>query len=421
MFLFAECLISGGQALLSREFRENIAFMDDYVTSHGDVTTILLAAEKPTLQRGMKHLLTKEGFAVLVSADGNHALETLRTAARPPDLIVSDVNLPPQDGFEFLRTIRANRLWLTIPFLFLTDRRELEPLRQGYLLGADACLQTPMDREQFLLIIHGKLKRQAELREQIEQQRYALDKARREFTSMVAHELRTPLTSINMAAEILARHFSSHNLPEIQEIIDVMQHGSVRMTRMVEQMVLYMMLESGALRESVSAHPRPSRVRDAVIGAIDRARQFHYRGWKNLIHFNELDPDALVWGDPGAIKHALAEVISNAIAFADPDQPIQLTQWVSDGLVWVTVTDYGPGIPAEDLPYVFEPYRQAQRYKHEQQGVGIGLPLARGIIEAHGGTFELCSVANRGTQVIMGIPVCEAEDFAGDEALAGSA
>lgn len=381
--------------------------------------TILLAAQEPALQHGVRHLLLKEGFDVLVSTDGRQALETLNTRKQPPDLIVSDVDLPPQDGLEFLRTIRANRSWLTIPFLFLTDRHEFESLRQAYLLGADDLLHVPMDRERFLFAIRSKLKRYAELRAQIDQQQRALDEARHEFASMVAHELRTPLASISMAAEILARHFGGRSLPEVQEIIDVMEHGSVRMTRVVEQMVLYMTLESGALKESISAHLRPSPVRDAVIGAIDRARQFHYRGWKNLVHFDELDPNALIWCDLGAVKHALAEVISNAITFAAPDQPIQLTQWVSDGRVWVTVTDYGPGISAEDLLRVFEPYRQVERRKHEQQGIGIGLPLARGIIEAHGGIFELCSVVNRGTQVIIGLPVCEAKEFASGEALAG--
>ncbi|MEL7672318.1 MAG: ATP-binding protein [Chloroflexota bacterium] len=393
--------------------------MTDHVNACNEATTILLAAETPTLQHGMRHLLKKEGFEVLVAADGREALTTLRKASRPPDLIVSDINLPPQDGFEFLRAIRSNRAWLTIPFLFLTDRHELERVRQGYLLGADDCLVTPMDRERFLLIIHSKLKRYTELREQIEKQQRKLDEAKRAFTSMVAHELRTPLSSISMAADILGRQLNGQGLPEIREMLDIVQGGSVRMGRVVEQMVLYVMLESGALEEAIGAYTYPSLVRDAVIGAIDRARQFHYRGWKNLVHFNELDPGVLVRCDLATLKHALAEVISNAMTFADPDQPIQVTQWVSDGQVWVTVTDYGPGIPAEDLPHVFEPYRQVERQRHEQQGIGMGLPLARGIIQAHHGNFELCSVVDRGTQVIISVPVYQ-DSTAGEELAAGA-
>ncbi len=203
-------------------------------------------------------------------------------------------------------------------------------MRQGYLLGADDCLVTPMDRERFLLIIHSKLKRYTELREQIEKQQRKLDEAKRAFTSMVAHELRTPLSSISMAADILGRQLNGQGLPEIREMLDIVQGGSVRMGRVVEQMVLYVMLESGALegRRRIHLPQLGARRRHR---AIDRARQFHYRGWKNLVHFNELDPGVLVRCDLATLKQALAEVISNAMTFADPDQPIQVTQWVSDG------------------------------------------------------------------------------------------
>ncbi len=72
----------------------------------------------------MRHLLKKEGFEVLVAADGREALTTLRSVAAPRS-DRRDINLPPQDGFEFLRAIRSNRAWLTIPFSVLTDRHEL--------------------------------------------------------------------------------------------------------------------------------------------------------------------------------------------------------------------------------------------------------------------------------------------------------
>jgi signal transduction histidine kinase len=368
---------------------------------------ILIAAGKPYVLNGMKHLLQSEGYLVELAADSNEALSTLRKAGRLPDMIVSDVDLPPSDGFDLLRAVRENQDWAGTPFLILTGQTGIEAMREGYLLGADDCLPKPLDREHFLLVVRSKLVRQAQLLEQIRLEKQALDAAKRSLSLMVSHELRTPLVSINMATEILAREINQMDPHELQEIVEVMHNGSSRMSRVVEQIIMFVTLESGALKETLNEGLRPSPVRDAVIGAIDRARQFTYQRRENPVLFDELDPDALIRCDLGALKHALAEVISNAMTFSRPDQPVHLMQWVSDDKVWVTITDYGPGIPEEKLAHAFEPYQQYNRDKYEQQGIGIGLPLSRGIIEAHGGTFELCSVPGRGTQVIIGLPVCD--------------
>jgi len=380
-----------------------------------DHASILIAAGKPILRSGMKQLLHSEGYNVVAAADGEEALTILRKTPYLPELIVSDVELPPATGFEFLRAVRQNPDWLAIPFLLLTEHPGLDAVREGYLLGADDCLAKPFDREQFLLIVQSKLRRQAELMARIERQEAALNAAKQSLAHMVAHELRTPLVSIRMATDLLARQINHLSAKQIQEMIDILQNGSVRMSRVVEQIVLLTSLESGALQESLREDLQPSPVRNAVIGAIDRARQFSYRQHENPVHFDELDPGALVQCDLAALKHALAEVISNAMVFSGPDGPVHLLQWVSDGRVWVTITDYGPGIPEDELPHVFQPYHQFGRNKYEQQGIGIGLTLARGIIETHGGTFELCSVLGRGTQVIIGLPLCT--DCSADDAL----
>lgn len=373
--------------------------------------TVLLVEDNPILLQGAGRALRQGGYEVMSAADGQAALALLQRQPHPPDLIVSDVTMPTMNGLDLLRAVRQNPSWLSIPFVFLTDCDDPEMIHQAYSLGADDYLLRPLDRDRLLLILGSKLKRQTELQAQTRAKQRALDAARDELTLMVAHELRTPLVGIRMATEILAREGNTLDPQQFREILEIIHSGGARMTRLVEQAIMVVMLQSGTLAESIASQSIPSPVRDAVIGAIARARQFDYRHKETPIQFDELDPDALVLCDLGALTHALAELLANAIAFATPGSPVQVTQWVSDERVWLTVTDYGPGIPAEELPHVFEPYRQVNRRKYEQQGIGIGLVLAREIIEAHHGTFELCSVTDRGTQVIMGLPLCrECED-----------
>lgn len=369
--------------------------------------TILLVEDSLILRRGAERTLREEGYQVLTAANGQEALDVLARIARPPDVIISDIVMPELGGLELLRAVRQNPTWRAIPFLLMTESKAPEHMRQAVLLGADDYLLRPMDRSRLLLVIRLRLNRQAALLESIRQQQSALHKAKSEFTLMVAHELRTPLVGIQMAIEILSRGSDTLSRAQFQDMMEVISASSARMNRLVEQAIMFVLLDSGALAESIADQSTPNPIRAAVIGAIARARQFDYHRKENEIVFSELDFGASVLCDLTALKHAFAELIANANMFAKPGSPVQLTQWVSNGRVWLTVTDYGPGIPESELSHVFEPYRQIERRKHEQQGIGIGLVLARGIIEAHGGTFELSSVTDRGTQVIVGLPLCD--------------
>lgn len=381
-----------------------LQLLNNFASDAGPAT-ILLVEDSPILRQGGERTLREEGYQVLLAANGQEALEVLARTAHPPDLIISDIVMPKLNGLELLRAVRQNPAWRAVPFLLLTESDSAEHMRQALLLGADDYLLRPMDRSRLLFVIRLRLNRQAELLESILQQQNALDNAKSELTLMVAHELRTPLVGIQMAAEILSRELDTVSRAQLQEMIEVISAGSTRMHRLVEQAIMFVLLDTGALAESVAEQSRPNPIRDAVVGAIARARQFDYHRKESNIVFNELDAGASVLCDLAALKHAFAELIANANTFARPGSPVQLTQWVSDGRVWLTVTDYGPGIPESELSHVFEPYRQFERRKHEQQGIGVGLVLARGIIEAHGGSFELCSVTDRGTQVIVGLPV----------------
>jgi signal transduction histidine kinase len=329
----------------------------------------------------------------------------MEAASEPPDLIVSDISMPSMDGFEFFEAVRRRDEWLHIPFLFLTARDQMDDLRRGYALGADDYIVKPLDHERLLLIIRSKLKRRAELMEHIYVQQHALDQAKRELAMMVAHELRTPLVSISMVTEILSREINKMGPEQVQDMLDTMQSGSVRLTRLSEQMVMFVQLQSGALAHSIREHVRPSTIRDALLGAIDRAHQFTYRQREVAVELEEVDKDVTIKGDLTSLKHALAELISNAITFTTPDDKVNITTWTDNAIVWITITDKGPGIPENELARIFEPYHQVNRHQYEQQGIGIGLPLAQGIVTAHDGVLEIRSVVGRGTQAIVGLPL----------------
>lgn len=374
------------------------------MSASNSTETILFVDDNQALQRSVERLLRVEGFQVILADDGTAALNILNKEG-VPDLIISDVAMPNMDGFELFEEVRQRAEWLNVPFIFLTARDQMKDLRQGYELGADDYLIKPFEQERLLLVIRSKLKRRAELQEHLNVQQAAIDAAKRELSMMVAHELRTPLVSITMVTDILSREFDRMEVNQAKEMVEMMHSGSVRLNRLVEQMVMYVQLTSGALLTAIQSHLRPSYMREAVIGAVDRARQFSYRQQDIPLRYDEHDPDAQIMGDLAALKHALAELLSNAMAFSTPKNEIEVVQWSADHRVWLTITDQGPGIEPEHLARVFEPFYQANRTHYEQQGIGIGLALSQGIIQVHGGTLELKSRVGVGTRAIVSLPI----------------
>ena len=237
--------------------------------------TILFVDDNPALLRSVERLLRLEGFRVLLASDGLEALQQLQTQV--PDLIISDIAMPQMDGFELFETVRQRDEWLDIPFLFLTARDQIDDLRRGYSLGADDYLVKPLDQERLLLIIQSKLKRRLEISTWIQMQQQALDAAKRELAMMVAHELRTPLVSINIVSDILAHEIDTMKTDQVQDMLGMMQNGSVRLSRLIEQMVMFVQWQSGALIDSIQAPGRGDTLYNIVFEAVKRVQQFGLR------------------------------------------------------------------------------------------------------------------------------------------------
>jgi two-component system sensor histidine kinase/response regulator len=350
-------------------------------------------------------LLKMEGYSVMLASDGNEAMQRMKTAAPLPDLIISDITMPGMDGFEFYRALRKHDQWTDIPFIFLTARDQVEDLEQGYSLGADDYLVKPLDQARLLWIVRGKLKRREELRARINAQIEELKKAKQDLATMVAHELRTPLVSITMVADILAQEMEILSAVQVREMLDAMQSGQVRLHRLVEQMVMYVEMKSGVLATTIRGMMRPRLVNDILNEAVKYAQQMDYR--QRGIRFRlEVDsPDAIIQCDQNSLRQALGEILLNAMAFSKPDGEILVVQWASEKWTSIAITDRGPGIPEEELTRVFEPFYQVNRQWFEQQGIGVGLTLVKGVVELHGGVVEIQSNPEHGTQVTVTLPV----------------
>lgn len=362
---------------------------------------ILVIEDEQGLRSNICDMLQLEGFEVLQAPDGQVGLEI--AFAHHPDIILCDLTMPNVNGYQFLTRLRAKTDFADIPVILITGRTERKYLRHGMELGADDFLTKPFSDRELLGAVNARLERQETL---TYSNTVALEKARRAMVRMVTHELQTPLSSLMMVQKIIERQAGSISHDQMLDFIDSLRSGSQRLYHVVEQIVFMMQIENELLTTKVIERDGvETDLWDLMTASINQARNFAFRNRSGEIILNGRDDYAPLYVYVPALKHALAELITNALNFSPEDSQIVISVWNADGQAWINMVDQGPGIPQKALDRAQQDFEQINRETGEQQGIGLGLWLSRRLVELHGGTMEINSVLDKGTQIVIGLPL----------------
>jgi two-component system sensor histidine kinase/response regulator len=366
---------------------------------------ILVIEDEQPLLNDIMEMLEYSSYEVSGTGDGSEALEFARQ--HRPDLILCDIMMPVVDGYEVLKQLRQHPATATIPFIFITAKADRDSMRQGMSMGADDYLTKPFTFDELTSAINTRLQRQQAVVDTVENN---VDVLKQQLARMVTHELRTPLNSMTTVLKVISRQFGQLSPQELQEMLETVEAGSNRLSHRVEQLVFSTQIESGLLSAaSIKQDGVAMQMWELLTAATNLARRFAYQQPPNVsLNMQHRDRDAQVLCNPAALKQAFAELLANALVFAKPDGAVTVTQWRADGRVWVNIIDDGSGIPPGKLAAALEDFQQLDRDSREQQGIGMGLPLAKRIIEIHGGHLQIQSVVGKGTQVVISLPQVQA-------------
>jgi len=219
---------------------------------------------------------------------------------------------------------------------------------------------------------------------------------RDQMLGVVAHDLRNPLSTILLQAEALRRRGPEPERRSLKSE-DAIHRAATRMNQLINDLLDVALMESGQL---VMERVRLS-ARELIVAAVELLRPLAASSGLDLRV--DVDEDALeVMGDRNRLLQVLENLIGNAIKFTGPDGSIVARATATDHEVLFWVADTGAGIDAEHLPLVFDRFWQASRAGHH--GAGLGLAIAKGIIEAHGGRIGVESTQGRGTTFWFAIP-----------------
>jgi two-component system cell cycle sensor histidine kinase PleC len=226
--------------------------------------------------------------------------------------------------------------------------------------------------------------------------------AKSRFLAQMSHELRTPLNAILGFSEVMKSEiFGTHAVPVYKEYSADIHSSGVHLLNLINEILDLSRIEAGRYELNEEAV--------SLVGVVDECRHLmKLRASNRNITIHEAFEQSMprLWIDERAIRQVVLNLLSNSIKFTPQGGDIWLkVGWTASGGQYLSVKDTGSGIPEHEIPIVLASFGQGSNsIKSAEQGAGLGLPIAKNLIDLHGGTFTLKSKLRIGTEVVVTLP-----------------
>lgn len=370
--------------------------------------SILVVDDDPVVCSLMRATLERDGFTVIEAGDGIEGCRLYNE--HRPDLLLVDVVMPRMDGYELCRELRSRAQSAYVPIVVSTSLDDLPSIARAYDAGATDFIPKPVNwlvlnhRVRYILRASRafeELRRNQERLIAAKEAAEAASRAKSEFLANMSHELRTPLNAIiGFSGMMSDRMFGplndkyldyaniigtsgQHLLAIITDILDLAKADADRLLLSEEEVDIGDVVKLGS-----------QIVQDMAGRAkIDFATEC-------------VEPLPRIVGDPAKLTQILVNLLSNAIKFTPSGGKVRLRveNHAQQGIVF-RVVDTGIGMSPEELPIALAPFGQIENsLTRKSDGVGLGLPLTKRLVELHGGMIEIDSEPGKGTVASVYLP-----------------
>ena len=370
--------------------------------------SILVVDDDPVVRSLMRATLERDGFTVIEARDGVEACRLYEE--HHPDLLLVDLVMPHMDGFELCRVLRGRAESAYVPIVVATSLDDVPSIARAYDAGATDFIPKPLNwlvlnhRVRYILRASRafeELRRNQDRLIAAKEAAEAANRAKSEFLANMSHELRTPLNAIiGFSGMMSDRMFGPlneryaeyaniigdsgrHLVAIITDILDLAKADADRLLLTEEQVEIAEVVELGS----------------KIIEDMARRAQIEF--------VSEIKkPLPAMIGDPAKLTQILVNLLSNTVKFTAPGGTVRLTieQPLSQGITF-RVEDTGIGMSPDQIPIALAPFGQVgNSLTRQHDGVGLGLPLTKRLVELHGGTIEIDSEPGKGTIASVHLP-----------------
>lgn len=363
---------------------------------------ILAVDDLPDNLELIEAILDGEGYRIRYLDSGVKALDHIRK--EPPDLVLLDVMMPDLDGYDVTRHIRQDQSLPYIPILLITADDQSNVVR-GLDAGADDFIRKPVDIDELLARVRSLLR----LKHSMDAQADML-KQRDDFVARLTHDLRTPLVAVNRVLQFCLEGVYGEPPSDMQTALTNVLHNNDNLLQMANTLLEVYRHEAGHKHLAFS----PVNLWELAATVITELKPLCQEKSLYLTLCQDTQavdredsqpqtetPQFWVKGDHLELRRVITNLIGNAIKFTEQGGiTVRLESHETDS-VQLIVSDTGPGITPEEQKQIFEWFRPG---KHRRANSGLGLHLSRRIANIHGGSLQVTSSSEAGSDFTLKLP-----------------
>lgn len=362
---------------------------------------LLVADDDPNLLELMSANLEDDDTEVVCAANGIDARDSL--VREDFDLAIVDLGMPGLDGFELITQLRQDPRTVDLPVIVVTGRHDKLAIEEAFASGATTFVTKPVNWTLFkyqarFVIRSGHVKK--DLRLALETADRA-SKAKDNLIKLLSHELRSPLNILVGFAEILKRDMEGDLSPEQQAHLSDIDQAGKRLSEVLSDVLFFSRLNNGHHEIKPSNTGLDELIEDATVAMKSKAKA------KNItLSHSDFSEQRELIAESKLILDALKRLTDNAVKFSPDGAEVRLTAHsLADGSAVLAVQDNGPGIAMHTLQRCMKPFEQADKaLTRSEQGMGLGLAIAKMIAEMHGGKLIVDAKPGKGTTASIWMP-----------------
>ncbi|MBI4661735.1 MAG: hybrid sensor histidine kinase/response regulator [Verrucomicrobia bacterium] len=362
-------------------------------------SVILVVDDVPNNIQVVGSILRGSGYQVVPATSGEQALRFSKNPA--PDLVLLDLMMPEMDGFEVCRRLKSDPETSAIPIIFLTAAVETERVVKGLEMGAVDYVTKPFNPPELLARVrtHLELKHSREILERTAERLRELNSEKSEFLGIAAHDLKNPICSfIGLAEYVLNK--PDLDRAELTDLAKDILTESRRLLQLVQNLLDVNAIERGQLKLQLAPCDLVEIAQTVIKSFLARAD-----AKQQTLALDPGGSPSRVLADRSLTIQILDNLVSNALKFSPAGKSIRVGLRQTENGILCEVQDEGPGLSVEDQKRLFGKFvRLSARPTGGENSTGLGLSIAKKLIEAMNGSVWCESEAGHGAKFVIRLP-----------------